>query len=251
MQRTIKNLIGNNLDATDGEIGKVEDFYFDDQTWTIRYLIVKTGTWLSGREVLISPHALLKHSWESGIFPVNLTREQVRNSPAIDTHKPVSRQHEEQLVDYYAWQPYWNTAFIPGHVWGVIPSSPVIDPDLIRAPETTKKPTEDPHLRSCHKITGYHLHAIDGHIGHVNDFIVDDQTWQISYLVVHTHHWIGGKNVLVAVRHITAVHWENAKILVDTTVKSIKNSTPVDKWDYIIPEGDKAESQQHVFIAGS
>jgi sporulation protein YlmC with PRC-barrel domain len=247
MQRTSSNLIGNNLDATDGEIGKVEDFYFDDHTWTIRYLIVKTGSWLSEMEVLISSQALLKHSWESGIFPVNLSRGQVRDSPAIDTHRPVSRQHEEQLANYYAWQPYWGSAFVPGHVWGVIPSTPVINPGMLRDPETIKKNTEDHHLRSCRKVTGYHIHAIDGDIGHVNDFILDDQTWQISYLVIDTHNWIGGKKVLVAVRHITEVQWENSKVVVDLSVDAVKNSITVDKWDYIIPEGDKAESQQHTF----
>jgi uncharacterized protein YrrD len=109
MQRTIDHLIGNNLDATDGEIGKVEDFYFDDETWTIRYLVVKTGNWLSGRKVLISPDSLLQFSWESGIFPVRLTMEQVRNSPDIDTEKPIFRQQEEKLTNYYPWQPYWRT----------------------------------------------------------------------------------------------------------------------------------------------
>ncbi len=247
MQRNVNNLIGNNLDATDGEIGKIEDFYFDDQSWTIRYLIVKTGNWLSGRKVLISPDSLLKHSWESGIFPVRLTREQVRHSPDIDTEKPVSRQHEEELAGYYSWDPYWGTGFYPGPIWGVIPPTPVIEPDMIKDLEMTLKPTGDSHLRSCREVTGYHIHAIDGDIGHVNDFIMDDQTWQISYLVVDTHNWIGGKKVLVAVRHIKEVQWENSKVVVDISVDDIKHSEGIDKWDYIIPEGDKAESQQHTF----
>lgn len=138
MERNVNNLIGNNLDATDGEIGTVKDFYFDDQTWTIRYLVVNTGSWLSGRKVLISPNALLKHSWESGIFPVGLSREQVRNSPDIDTEKPISRQYEQELADYYPWEPYWGTGFYPGPVWGVIPSTPLIDPTTIIDPIATK-----------------------------------------------------------------------------------------------------------------
>jgi uncharacterized protein YrrD len=243
MQRNVNNLIGNNLDATDGEIGKVEDFYFDDQTWTIRYLVVKTGSWLSGRKVLISPAAVLQHNWESGIFPVNLTREQVRDSPDMDTDKPISRQHEEDLASYYPWQPYWGTAFIPGHVWGVVPTTPVIDPGAIREMEPINKPGDDLHLRSSRKVIGYHIHATDGEIGHVNDFILDDQTWQISYVVVDTHNWIGGKKVLVGVKNIKEVHWENSKVVVDITVEAIKYSASVDKWDYIIPEGDKIPSR--------
>jgi uncharacterized protein YrrD len=247
MQRIISILIGNNLDATDGEIGKVQDFYFDDHTWTIRYLVVKTGFWLSGRKVLISPQALLNHSWESGIFPVNLTKEQVKHSPDIDTAKPVSRQQEEELTDYYPWQPYWQTAFVPGEVWGIIPSTPVIEPGLIRETEPNRNPVKDPHLRSYQEVKNYHIHASNGAIGHVNDFILDEQTWQISYLVVATHDWFGGRKVLVAVRHIKTIEWETGKLVVDLTVEDIKRGTSIDKWDYIIPEGDKAEFQQHSF----
>jgi uncharacterized protein YrrD len=250
MQRNVNNLIGNNLDATDGEIGRVEDFYFDDQTWTIRYLVVKTGSWLSGRQVLISPHVIPQHAWESGIFPVRLTKEQVRNSPDIDTDKPISRQQEEELASHYLWDPYWGTGFHPGAAWGVIPPTPSLDPAEIIDPTAEKeleRSTEDPHLRSCREIIGYHIHATSGDIGHVNDFILDDQTWQLSYLVVKTHSWLGSKKVLIAVRHITHVQWADAKVLVDLSTDAIKNSSPVDKWDFIIPEGDKAESQKQEF----
>ena len=245
MQRDLNHLIGWNLDATDGEIGKVEDFYFDDETWTIRYMIVNTGNWLSGRKVLISPVTLLLHSWESGLFPVNLTKEQVRHSPDIDTDRPVSRQQEAELAAYYPGTNYWGTGFYMGGVWGVIPSTPVIDPGMIREDDKTRLSQEDLHLRSSQQVKGYHIHASDGNIGHVDDFILDDQTWRISYLLVNTHNWIGGKKVLVAVRHIKEVNWENSKVVVDITVNDIKNSTAVDKWDYIIPEGDKAQFQDH------
>ena len=224
MQRNLNHLIGWNLAATDGEIGTVEDFYFDDETWTVRYLIVKTGNWLSGREVLISPAALLKHSWEPGIFPVGITRDQVRNSPDIDTDKPVSRQQEAELAKYYPWTNYWGTGFYQGGVWGVIPATPVIDPGTIREVDRTKISHEDVHLRSSRQVKGYHIYASDGDIGHVADFILDDQTWQISYLLVDTHHWIGGRKVLVEVRHISEVQWNTSKVVVDLTVDAIKNS---------------------------
>jgi uncharacterized protein YrrD len=246
MQQTLNHLIGWNLDATDGEIGKVEDFYFDDQTWTIRYLIVKTGNWLSGRKVLISPTALLDDSWESGLFPVNLTKEQVQNSPDIDTDKPVSRQHEAELAKYYPWTDYWGSSFYPGSSWGVIPSTPVIDPRTIREEDRTKPSREDFHLRSSQQVKGYHIHASDGDIGHVDDFILDGQTWQVSYLLVATHNWIGGKKVLVAVRHIKEIDWENSKVVIDITVDAIKSGASIDKWDYIIPEGDKAQYKEHI-----
>ena len=199
MQRNIKNLIGDNLDATDGEIGTVEDFYFDDHTWTVRYLGVKTGNWLSRHNVLISPSTVLPHSWESGMFPVGLTKEQIRHSPDIDMERAA--------------------------------------------------PKGNPHLRSTQKMTGYHIHASDGDIGHVTDFIMDDQTWWISYLVVDTHSWIGGKRVLIAVRHVKEVKWENSKVVVKITTEAIKKSSAIDPWNYIIPEGDRLTRMTPVLVA--
>ena len=103
MKRAIKNLIGFTMGATDGEIGKVTDFYFDDLTWTIRYFVVDTGNWLLNRKVLISPEALLDVDWTNKIFPINLTKEQIKNSPALETDQPVSRQHEMELYAHYPW----------------------------------------------------------------------------------------------------------------------------------------------------
>jgi sporulation protein YlmC with PRC-barrel domain len=236
MQRTVNNELGHNLQATDGVLGHVEDFFFDDSTWTIRYLVVKTGTWLFGRKVLISRNALVQHSWESGIFPVNLTQDQVRNSPDIDTVEPVSRQQEEELASYYAYEPYWGTGFNPGESIGVIPTTPVFDPGEIINRE--KKPTGDPHLRSCREIHAYHIDAHGDEIGRVDDFLMDDETWKITHLIVDTHTSIGGRKVLVAVGHIEAINWADKRVTVDLSVDAIKHGAPVDKWDYIIPEGD-------------
>jgi uncharacterized protein YrrD len=217
MERNLNSLIGESMGAMDGEIGKVEDFYFEDDTWTIRYLVVKTGIGMSGRKVLISPNTFPKHAWASGMFRANLTREQVRNSPDIDSDKPVSRQQEAELANYYPWQPYWGSGYYAGGVWGII------------EPGGVKNSTADLHLRSCRVVAGYQVQASDGDIGYVNDFIMDDETWRIVYLVVDTHNWIGGKKVLVAVRHIKEVQWGNSKVVADVTVDVIKNGVLADK----------------------
>jgi len=240
MLRNIKDLLGFRIAAKDGDIGMVKDFYFDDETWTVRYLIVKTGAWLS-REVLISPEAVIDHSWEAGTFSVGITREQVRDSPDIDTEKPVSRQQEAELAKYYPWQSYWGTGFYAGGVWGIVEPTPRVDPRTIREVDRTSISHEDRHLRSSKKVTGYHIHA-----GHVTNFIFDDQTWQIAYLLVDTHNWIGGKKVLVAVKHIKQVEWENSKVVVDLTIDAIKTSEPVDKWKYTVPGYDQADYKKHV-----
>lgn len=236
MQRSINDLIGSGMEATDGAIGKVDEFYFEDDTWTIRYLVVKTGNWLSGRKVLISPEALVKAIRKSGIFPVNLTGQQILNSPDIDTDKPVSRQQEIALHEYYPWQNYWESGFYPGGVWGVIDGTPTIDRGIIEAAAIVKQSNDDLHLRSTHHVTGYHILAIDGEIGHVKDFIVDDETWQLLFLVVDTHNWLGGKKVLISVKHIKEVQWSNSKVFVDISTEAIKNSPAIDESVYLFPE---------------
>ena len=237
MQRSINGLIGYHMGATDGEIGKVEEFYFDDDTWTIRYLIVKTGNWFSDREVLISPDAIIKTFWEQGTFNVNLTKEPIRNSPDIDTNKPVSRQQEIALHDYYPWQSYWGSGFYPGGLWGITDSSPNIDQKIIKEADNTDNQSDDDlHLRSTRQVTGYHVHATDGEIGHVKDFIMDDQTWKLVCLEVDTHNWLGGKKVLLEVRHIREVQWINSKVFVDLSVASIKNSISFDEPGFRHPE---------------
>ena len=114
MQNSTKDLKGNAIVATDGDIGKVDDFYFDDKSWTIRYLVADTGNWLLGRKVLLSPIAVGKADFSSGRINVKLTKKQVEESPSIDSDKPVSRQHEAYYHDYYGYPYYWSGPYL----WG-------------------------------------------------------------------------------------------------------------------------------------
>jgi sporulation protein YlmC with PRC-barrel domain len=239
MERNINSLLNYSIEATDGVIGEVKEFYFDDQTCDIRYLIVKTGGWLSGREVLISPAALVKGDWQNGLFPVNHTKKQISDSPDIDTHKPVSRQLEIALYDHYAWEGYWVSGFYPGGYLGVSMPFPVLDNKaLTEADKNNETSDDDLHLRSTERITGYHIHAKDGEVGHVKDFIIDDQTWQILYFVVDTHNWLGGEKVLIAVRHIKKLEWGNSNIFVDITMAAVKNSRFFEESEFSTREKD-------------
>ena len=225
MQRNINSLTGYSLKAKNGKIGEVEEFYFDDEQWKIRYLITKTGSWLSNREVLISPDAIVNVDWINRFFSANLTKKQISNSPDIDTDKPVYRQQEMELYEYYAWESYWLSGFYPGGYLGLSIPFPVIDrKELIAADSDDKKANNDLHLRSTKKITGYHVHAKDGEIGHITDFMIDDHTWQLLYIVVDTHNWFGGKKVLIAVDHVLKVEWDNSKVYVDMTISAVKKS---------------------------
>jgi uncharacterized protein YrrD len=217
-------MIGYTIHATDGNLGKVHEFYFDDLTWTIRFMVAETGIWLLGRKILISPIALGKPDWALQTFSVNLTCDQVRGSPDIDTEKPVYRQHEAALYDYYQWPPYWQGGFASG--FGAAPyplfgyAMPQISPEL--------KEQGDPHLRSTRQVTGYKIHASDGEIGHVEDFMIDDENWSIPSLIVDTGKWLSGRKVLIAPNWIKSLNWAEKSVFLDQTRESVKNSPDYD-----------------------
>ncbi|MFN3533648.1 MAG: PRC-barrel domain-containing protein [Candidatus Brocadia sp.] len=226
MLRNIKDLFGYKIHAKDGNIGEVYDFFFDDETWAIRYLVADVETWLLDRKVLISPEAFGQPEWESRYFFVTLTQQQVKNSPNIDTHKPISRQHQIELHNYYGWPLYWHA------------SGPYTIPPVTHISETaqekasTGEDERDSHLRSMREVKNYHIHAIDGEIGHVSDFLVDDKAWIIRYIVVDTGSWLPGKKILIAPLWIHKVCWEESKVYVDLPKEMIKNSP---KYDSSIP----------------
>ena len=203
MLQSASILYGDAIEATDGDLGSVYSFLFDDKAWTIRYLVVDTGTWLPGRRVLISPAAIGPLQSEAKRLSVNLTQEQVKNSPDIDTDQPVSRQHEMSLHDYYAWPVYWSVT-LSG------PGALAIPPELVEAVETEPG---DPHLRSTQEVIGYYIRAGDGDIGHVEDFIIDDDNWTIRYMIIDTRNWLPGRKVVVSPEWITEVNWSESKVL--------------------------------------
>jgi HEAT repeats/PRC-barrel domain len=226
MKRNINGLVGCTVRAKDGDLGRVEGFYFDDHKWIIRYMVVNTGRWLQGRQVLISTAALRKPEWEARAFPVNLTKQQVRSSPSTDTERPVSRQHEAELHDYYDWPIYWGTGLEP--YAGVGYPVPTHLPLAATSKKTLTEKPADPNLRSTRQLSGYYLQAMDGEIGHVKDFIVDDETWAICYVVVNVRDWLAGKEVLVPTPWVRRVSWNESKMFVDLSRESIKKSPAFD-----------------------
>jgi len=214
----VKALKGFALKSLDGDIGKVEELYFDDQHWAVRYLVANTGGWLLGRQVLISPYALASIDMRLKHISLDLTKAQIENSPSLDSAKPVSRHFEEAYFSYYGWPTYWGGPYM----WGAYPT-------LVRDRELWKKASKeeknwDPHLRSTRDVAGHAVQALDGEIGHVEDFIVDDDTWAIRYLVIATKNWWPGKQVLVSTRWITRVSWDESKVFVDLNRETIKLS---------------------------
>jgi hypothetical protein len=227
MFQDIQQLYGQKLGASDGDIGQVKDFYFDDQTWVVRYLVAETGSWLSGRQVLLSPHAFGTHAFgrsetDANVLLVNLTRKQIEGSPSIDSHRPVSRQYEEDYFRYYGWPAYWEA----GGMWGVA-GIPMVTPPLSAAtrPHHGHHQRDDIHLRSTKAVTGYHIQAADGPIGAVSSFMVDGRNWAIRELVVETGHWYAGKKILLLPENIDRISYEDSTVFVSLTQEDIRQTT--------------------------
>jgi uncharacterized protein YrrD len=238
--RTLKEFETCTIGATDGDIGQVKDLYFDDHDWVVRYLIVDTGSWLSSRKVLVSPISLRKPDWAGQQLPAAISMEQVRNSPDIDTDQPVSRQHEMQYLGYYGYPYYWGAtgmwgggmypfALYPGYA--VLPgdraeqAQAIAEADKI---ERARHRDDDPHLRSCKAVIGYHIQATDGEVGHVEGMLVDEDTWAVRYLVINTSNWWVGHKVLIAPQWVSGVHWPDDTVTIDLSREAIQSAPPYD-----------------------
>jgi hypothetical protein len=227
MLRSLKEMRGYAVTALDGNVGQVHDFFFDDDQWIVRFLVVSTGSWLAKKRVLISPVALQEANWLGRQLHVNLSRAQVEKSPDVDVHKPVSRQQEVRLHDHYGWPYYW--AVDGWGVWnpGAIgPYPPQTDKEMRIDRERSQD--EDPHLRSSGEVMGYHVHARDESFGHIEDFIIDDESWTFRYLVIDTKNWWFGKKVLISTAWVDHVRWHDREIDVDLNGDTIKNGPEYD-----------------------
>jgi hypothetical protein len=238
MLRNLNDLEGCAIHAADGYVGDVKDFYIDDQAWVIRYLVVETGSWLSSRKVLVSPISLGHADWEGKQLAASITREQVKNSPGIDTEKPVSRQHEIDYLGYYAYPLYWGG---PG-LWGDRAHPNLVMPEFVSTPSVVQPQVDniladatpairhhsDPHLRSCNMMMRYHIHATDGEIGHVQGLLVDDETWAIRYIIINTSDWWLGHQVLIAPEWIHDVSWSEGMVSLNLTQQKVKDAPPYD-----------------------
>lgn len=229
MLRSLKNLEKCTIGATDGHIGAIKDVYFDDQQWVVRYLVVSTGMWLSHSEVLLSPLSIRDWGWQGDVIPSTLSQAQVKQSPGVDTNKPISREYERSFYGYYGYPNYWGGASL----WGEVPYPSMMT--LGRPYETSeaaadrsKRDHEDHHLRSCNEVTGYHLHATDGEIGHVNGYLVDQRSWAIRFLIIDTSDWWLGHQVLIATEWTDRVSRSQSTVTCSLSRETIKQSPVYD-----------------------
>ncbi len=220
MLHNLKQIRGHKLAAVDGSIGHVKDFYFDDKTWAIRYLVADTGSWLAGRQVLLAPYAFGALNQDGKVLNIKLTRKQIENSPSIDEHRPVSRQYEQNYYNYYGWPTYWEG----GNVWGLsdYPEYLTSHPHDFQSYEYPK--WDDIHLRSTNAVTGYAIEATDGTLGSVSGFLVDQKRWVIRELSVETGHWYSGKEILITPSKIERISYEDSKVYVNLTKADLERT---------------------------
>ncbi len=209
---------GFSVEATDGRIGRVSDFLFDETTWKLRWLVVDTGNWLTDRKLLLHPSAIDKVDAPVRALLVKLTRDQVEQSPVIGTDEPVSRQMEHRLNAYYGVDPLWGGAYYSGGGFAPLPAGAEANGgDSNAAPA-------DPHLRSLGEVTGYDVEASDGAIGHIDSFLIDDTSWDIRYLVADTANWWFGRHVLLSPAAVQAIDWGQHTLRLNLTCYKIKGS---------------------------
>jgi hypothetical protein len=221
----MEQLYGDKLGATDGALGEVKDFYFDDQNWAIRYLVADTGSWLPGRRVLLSPYSLGRLDQPENILRVKLTRKQIENSPSIDAHKPVSRQYEEAYYQYFGWPSYWQGDAL----WGATEFPDLTVSAQPKADSLTARPDArvergDPHLRSAQAVKGYQISIGNKNLGHVCDFMMDAQSWVIGQLVIRTGHRLSGKEVVIPTKMVERISYVDSTIFVTMTEDNLEQS---------------------------
>ena len=214
MLKNLKDTEGFKIHAQDGEIGKVKDFLFDDHSWTIRYMVVNTGSWRFGQSVLVATDAFSKVEWDQKRFDVSITRKMIEDSPHLDEHIPISRKHEELLRTHFSWPIYWSNEAAPI----TLPFNPE---------ETRHKPSYDANLESVNDIERFSIHATDGKIGKIEGFIVDEK-WVIRYFVIDSSNWLTGRKVIVSPEWINSFDNDQGIILINHTKQEIKESPEYD-----------------------
>jgi uncharacterized protein YrrD len=200
MLHDLETLIGSSVFATDGEIGSVRNFLFDDRSWKIRYLVVEVGRWLDRREVVLAVASVEPPDWEKRSFHVKCTKEQVRNSPDVNTEKPVTLQQEIAMLEYYDVLAYW------------LDSGFAIETSMPAGTDYGVSPREDRDLRSALDLRGYEVWATDGEIGRLDGLIMDEASWYLGYMSVKAGGWLHSRSVLIPTRRVKSVSWANRRV---------------------------------------
>lgn len=223
MLTSLHKLKGLDIQATDDTIGHIQDFYFDDRSWVVRYIVADTGNWLPGQLVLLSPQSLTSFDLDEGVARFDLTREQIEQSPSIETDAPVSRQHETRLAHYYGWPMYWTTPM----AYPALGYAPVARDETAEShlqSDVAEDVNKNPSLRSFDEVTRYSIQTMDDEFGHLEDLLAEPENWEVHYMVIDTRKWLPGRKILASVHWIQNIDWADRDIVVSVTRDQVKTS---------------------------
>ncbi|MBD3403395.1 hypothetical protein GF420_10905 [candidate division GN15 bacterium] len=232
------------VEDSEGEAGSVADLLIDDGSWTVRYVVIDIGSWLTGRKILVPPVVVGKPDWSRSFLPMSVSRERIEQSPEIDLDQPVSRQQEERLHAHFAWQPYWAGEPSRGEFQTEMPLAEDTGDDHQDESVPMGDPAGDPDLRSYQEMVGYRVQANDGPVGGVSGIIMDDETWTIRYVIVDADEIAPGRKLLLAVDWIDRVSWDQASLYVDMRQETIKESPA---YDPSVPVNEPYEEALHAY----
>jgi len=239
MLKRANTIRGYRLTAPDGEIGAVNDFFFDQEDWTIRYVMVKAEEWLPDRRVLIAPAEFDAPDWSRKVLPISLTKEKIKNSPKIPLDLPISRAHEIALADYYAWQPYWITP-----VKEAKQSERAIPPESCPRTDSRLDYDSDIRLHGLQEIKGYRVCSVDGRVGYVEDLGVETADCQIRYLIVDGWDLYPGRHFVVPTSYADSLDWMNIEIRISLSRKEIQTAPELNP---DVPFNPKCETEFDAF----
>lgn len=251
MLRKLDSLLGFEVQGKDEELGKVSDFYFDQDKFILRYLVIDTGNWLKHELTLVSTDAFGEIDFKNEKIIVDLSAEELENGPSIDKNKPISKIMEEKVVRHFEWPLYWASSNISGSP--SIPAGTLKREKLFAYDNLTEEEKQleeekvESNLRSFREIKGYHIHAVDKEFGHLDDLFVDEEDWVIRYLLIDTRNILPGKHVLIAPEWISHISWNKEDIFVNKTKKEIKEAPEYreERSDYLVDRDYEKKLHDH------
>lgn len=229
MLRSIEDLIKSGVTCPDGDLGRVEQVYFDVRTWGMCYLIVDTSAWGYGEKIWVPLRCISQIDFASGVVKLNRTQQKMLSSSSLDTKTPVSRLQEVRIFDYYDCKPYWEEANFHGTPHD--PAAP-LEPDAntrmteqMNALNALNALNATVHPLSTKEVGGFTIEALEGPIGHIRDFVFDDETWLIRYLTVDTRDWWQSESeVLLSTESFKCIDSTTSTISTSLSRDAIKRS---------------------------
>ncbi len=226
MKHRLKDITGLTIETTDGTKGKIKDFLFDEDKWIVRYIEADFGGFFKDKRILLPINVFIDHLWDSKHISINIAKEDIDKSPSPEDKPTVSREYEKELMKHYGYASYWSPGYIPPtHTGLYYPARPMNVPTKEISEEKISEEKLDTKLRSFNEVKGYHILATDGHLGHLEDMIVDDADWQMIYVIIDTSNWLPwSKKVILLINWLDEISFETHEVSINVHTDVIKDA---------------------------